>query len=275
MDASDELVIHTTKFNGERSFKAFFDEFQANQHDWMLFYSVENGQYVWAERSCGILGTLATIYRQRGLYAECDTVMKPYKQVLDLYNAMVQARKALKLSDNNELVCARNLTFKYHKIAAYLAPSLGRVTGMIESYRCLIQYEIDTGVSPDDNEYAWLLTDLLMKPATSKALAATTDAEILRLVQFIHAKNPPSNVPQPPVLKTDIPKGEVWGGSAQLASCAGCKSTEPFLNTYKLCSRCKSVKYCCRVRASTCLLLLLGEIIFNRSSRTAKVCFAY
>ncbi len=85
MDASDELVIHTTKFNGERSFKAFFDEFQANQHDWMLFYSVENGQYVWAERSCGILGTLATIYRQRGLYAECDTVMKPYKQVLDLY----------------------------------------------------------------------------------------------------------------------------------------------------------------------------------------------
>ena len=98
----------------------------------MLFYSLENGQYVWAERTCGILGTLATIYRQRGLYAECDMVMKPYKQILDLYNAMVQARKALKLSDNDELVCARNLTFKYHKIAAYLAPSLSRVTGMIE-----------------------------------------------------------------------------------------------------------------------------------------------
>ena len=214
----------------------------------MLFYSLENGQYVWAERTCGILGTLATIYRQRGLYAECDSVMKPYKQILDLYNAMVQARKALKLSDNNELVCARNLTFKYHKIAAYLAPSLSRVTGMIESYRCLIQYEIDTGVSADDNEYAWMLTDILKKPATSKALATTTDAEIMRLVQYIHAKNPPSSVPQPPVLKSDIPNGEVWGGSAHLARCAGCQSTEPFLNTYKLCSRCKSVKYCCRVR---------------------------
>lgn len=136
--------------------------------------------------TCG-LGNLATIYRQRRDLVRCDEVMIHYKFIIVTYNIMIALRKAARLSDLQELNCVRDLTFKYHKIAAYLACALQCTTGMAESYRNLMQYEFETGVAytPDD-EYAWMLTDILHKPRTLQALQGTTDQELMKCCEYIH-----------------------------------------------------------------------------------------
>ena len=52
-------------FKGEREYAAYYKELQRDKESWTHFLGLP-GNNVWAERSCGILGTLATAYRQRG-----------------------------------------------------------------------------------------------------------------------------------------------------------------------------------------------------------------
>lgn len=228
------MVRHAEKYHAEKAYRAFYDDVMANFRDWKLFYSIENNQHIWAERSCGILGNLATIYRQRGNYTGCDEVMRPYRHVIDQYGVMIAIRKARRLSDDNELVCLRGLTMRYHRIYANLALNLRRAEGMPESIRVLMQFEFDTGVTDDDSEYAWMLPTLLRKPYTAQALATTTEAELLRVTALMITNAPPNG-------------SEPIAAKVQLALCANCRSTEPFLDTYKVCSRCRSVKYCGKV----------------------------
>lgn len=256
MSTHGDMVATKVKYSLEREYKDFFDEFQRHDHDWRLFYSKQNGQHVWAERTCAILGNLATIYRQRGQYAQCEAVMSPYKYVITQYNAMVLARKLSGAAENDELVCCHQMTYKYHRVYFNLANCLNRPAGTAKSYRFLFQHEIDYGLADTpQGEYAWMM-HILGRPCTTEALASITDDELEELAVMTHKFKPENSYKSQEEYRRMNPGSSTWGGSAQLAVCAGCNSTEPFISTYKLCARCKQVKYCCRVRTLVVFLLL-------------------
>lgn len=196
---------------------------------------------MWTERTCAILGNLATIYRK------CEEVMSPYKYVLTQYNAMVLARKLSGAAENDELVCCHLMTYKYHRVFCNLANCLNRPTGTAKTYRFLFQHEIDYGMTDTpQGEYAWMMR-ILNRPCTTEALAATTDEELEGLAEKAHKFKPLNTYQSQEEYRRMNPGSTQWGGSSELAVCANCRSTEPFLSTYKLCARCKDVKYCCRV----------------------------
>jgi len=58
----------------EGSYKAYYDDLLAYESIWMSFFD-HRDNYEHAEHTCGILGTLATIYRQRGALNECEEVL--------------------------------------------------------------------------------------------------------------------------------------------------------------------------------------------------------
>lgn len=243
------MYLVKVKYSIEKMYREFYEEFQKNEHDWKLFFSKQNGQLFWLERTCAILGNLATIYRQRGTYQQCREVMEPYKYVVAQYNALVLERKMAGVAENDELVCCHQMTFKYHRVAVNLANCLNNASGIAKSYRFLFQHEIDYGLADTPgSEYVWLL-HTLGRPCTTDALAHTSDAELETLAEMNHEYKPDSYyTKEQHVAKNKIiGVGGMYGGSVELAHCAACNCTEPFLSTYKQCARCRTVKYCSRV----------------------------
>jgi hypothetical protein len=153
------MIATTHVYNVERSYQMLYDEMKTNRHDWECFFHLDNNQWLWAERTCGMLGNFAAIHRQRASYAMCEEIMELYRFVIDRYVEHINSRKAQGLSDVDEVVCCRELVYKYHRVAVNLAVGLKRCEGMDETYRCLIQYEIDTGLSgTEGEEFSWMLT---------------------------------------------------------------------------------------------------------------------
>eukprot|EP01032_Pedospumella_encystans_P020169 gene20169-22920_t len=212
-------------------------------YDWRLFFSLENNQYLWAEKVIPVLGNLSAIYRQRRRFADCEKVMSVYKEILDRFEEMIARRRAARLSDDNELVNCRGLIYKYHRVAVNLGADLLRPDNLVPSYRILFQYEIDTKiVNTEEEEFFWIFSMCLGKPKTAAALAATTDAEMELMVKrlFVHFRQ---------LHGTPEYQRENTYPAVQLAQCAGCGAKEPFLNTFKVCARCRGVKYCGKVQS--------------------------
>jgi len=242
--AVDEMYAAKEKFKPESNYKAFFANMQAHRSDWRHFFSVENNQYLWAEKVVPLLGNLSMIYRQRHAYAQCDEVMAVYKEVLECFQEMIARRRAARLSDDNELVNCRVLVYRYHRVVVNLAADTLRFSdSLLASYRVLFQFEMDTQfvATEEDDGFLWIFTEMMGRPATSAALQATTDKELRAVVQVLF-QSFRALAASPAYQKVNTyPKVE-------LAVCAGCSTTEPSLNTFKLCARCKAVKYCCKVR---------------------------
>ena len=74
------------------------------------FYGVQEN-HVHTERACGIINTLATIYRQRGDIEACEPV-------LDLGGKLIQRyeRAASVINDAMTRKCCGDLTYKYNLI---------------------------------------------------------------------------------------------------------------------------------------------------------------
>jgi hypothetical protein len=70
------------------------------------------GDPKYAERTVGILGTLATILRQRGCVDECLKILELDTRVLTCY----QEQSALPNVPLGQTQCCRALTYKYHLI---------------------------------------------------------------------------------------------------------------------------------------------------------------
>jgi hypothetical protein len=63
--AHSEFIVLVEKFKGERLYSEFFASMIKNRKLWFDLFTMDDN-YVLAECSVGMLGTLATIYRQRG-----------------------------------------------------------------------------------------------------------------------------------------------------------------------------------------------------------------
>lgn len=196
------------------------------------------------------MGNLATVYRRRGWYSQCDAVLPLYKEMLDRHKEIIRLRTKARVADDDEVFNQRDMEQKYYRIALNLAMNLKRPAGVEHHLRYLMQFEIDTNLTRDDkDEFVWMINSFCNKPLTSVGLRATTDAELVMCFHMV-LKNAPPDTPENYLSKAEhlqLFPGELWGGSVQRAVCAGYQATEPCLNMYKKCSRCNSVKYCSKV----------------------------
>ena len=71
-------------FRGEAAYRKYYNDIMDNQVQWLAFFD-ELDDYEHAEHTCGILGTLATIYRQRGALDDCERVLDLELEVLSRY----------------------------------------------------------------------------------------------------------------------------------------------------------------------------------------------
>ena len=94
----------------ERLYREFFDDLAADRAAWLPFFEhEENHQH--AENTCGILGTLATIYRQRGALDDCEAVLDMEQEVLARYE-----RVSVGAADPAQVRCCEGLAHKYRVI---------------------------------------------------------------------------------------------------------------------------------------------------------------
>ena len=114
----------------ERLYREFFDDLAADRAAWLPFLEhEENHQH--AENTCGILGTLATIYRQRGALYDCEAVLDMEQEVLARYE-----RVSVRAADPTQVRCCEALAYKYRVIRYNLCLQRQRFPQCVELYRC-------------------------------------------------------------------------------------------------------------------------------------------
>ena len=106
-------------FRGERYYREYYDDLVADRAAWLTFF--DHGEnYEHAEHTCGVLGTLATVYRQRGTLDECERVLDMEREVLTRYErASVGACSA-------QVRCCEGLGFKYRVIRFNMCSQMRR-----------------------------------------------------------------------------------------------------------------------------------------------------
>jgi hypothetical protein len=222
-------------FKGELAYRQYYEELELNKNEWMTFFNAPDN-YIHAEHSCGILGTFATILRQRGSsesLKECEQVLNMEAECLARYK---------KVTDNNQdaheqqVFCCDTLHFKYWMIRYNLYFQTGRYTQCVPLFRKLADYELRNRVHYDNQNYLFMLVAVLNRSPSESVLRSLTDDECVRLV-----KAPLSLGTVDSALGTEEAKKRV-----ALQKCASCAKQEAALSTFKTCPRCKSTFYCGR-----------------------------
>jgi hypothetical protein len=114
--AHQEFAGHkdnTRNLRYERLYTELYHDFLLHSGQWFgLFASDKN--CVYAERCIGILGTLATIHRQRGAVSKAEEILELDEQVLDRYVDMTS-----RSSDSAQHSCCRGLQYRFWLIKVY------------------------------------------------------------------------------------------------------------------------------------------------------------
>jgi len=248
-----DLTIAATQ---EYFAKSLLDDMVANKSDYELLLEPLD-MYLWSERLCGILGTLATIYRQRESFAECRLLLEGwYVHIINKHKHHVETRIKLKVpapldrpqSGYTMAECLRVLTYKYHRIRLNLATdlymrSIEPYINAGDSLRIAMQEEIDTGVGPDsdNNEFSWMLSHYFKKPCNSKGLKAVSDQSLndigLKQVAQAMARQNKTN----PAVYMEANR---HSDAAVLKQCATCGEKEEFIGLLLACGGCRSKHYC-------------------------------
>ena len=165
----------------------------------------EAGNNVYAERTCGILGTLATIYRQRSEIAAAERVLEMEGQILPLYK-----RHAFEVGGAQGLQCHAGICFcmfclccmyrenmiqdmsyagleyKYNMIRYNLYHQTGRIDLAAQVFRDLAADEIRNDYAFDDQNFAYLIPAFLHKDPTMATLDSLSSAQahILKSVGY-------------------------------------------------------------------------------------------
>lgn len=215
-------------FVGEQHFRAYYDDIVDSTSEWMTFFKhPENVEH--AEHTCGILGTLATIYRQRGTLEICEEVLDMEDRVLQVYKQHCLAQQ----SNTGMRRCFETLEFKCNHIRYNLCFAQKRYDENVRLYRLLMDYELRHNLPFEDQLYLFMITAVLHKKPTAKVLYQLTDADIRKLIQ--------AALTQPGDLGADAQAAKV-----ALQKCKQCQAVETALAQFKSCSRCKQVYYCGR-----------------------------
>jgi hypothetical protein len=76
---------HKNFREGEKHYQPWYESLMKHEAEWTAFLS-KHKALVWAERSMGMLGTYATLLRQRGCYQQCKAIVDGwYTKVMGIY----------------------------------------------------------------------------------------------------------------------------------------------------------------------------------------------
>ena len=212
-------------FKGEAAYRAYHEDLVADRATWEPFFD-EPMHSEHAEHACGILGTLATLLRQRGSLEECEAVLDCEAWVIAIYGRHCRAG-----TSRAALRCHDGLHYKYMIIRTNLYGQQGRFRECVPLFRALCHHELDYDVQND--MYLWLIFAVLHKRPAKKTVDRMTDDECVRCVRM------PFDA-----AGKDFHEQENKQPKVTLATCAACGSTEPALCTFARCAGCKKVSYC-------------------------------
>ena len=216
---------------GEMMYLDYYDDICVNEKEWMDFF-VHPKNYIHAEHTCGILGTLATIYRQRGTLKECEEVLNMEDKVLVRYGKNCEAScireqiNCYQSLKHKARIIRYNMCFQQKKYREYC----------IDAFRELLDYEFKRNLHFDRQEFLFLVHFILNKIPTAKVLKKLTDEEIMKCV-LAPLKHSNGQLPQHMLSNQEQVKLQV---------CANCQVEERALRQHKACTRCKTTYYCGR-----------------------------
>ena len=208
---------------------------------------------VWPERCSGMIGTYATILRQRGEYARCTAVMRLYTRVIERYEAMTKLTAPSKdvIERAATKQCLDGLYYKYLLIKFNLLRNLDPACESVDlkelgrDFRRVSAYEISTGiVARDGDNFAFMLQP---KPITLSSLKSMTNARLGVLYRGVMRTHVCSDTNSAKKVRKSMDKKEARAKKkVALHQCAMCYKTEEFLNDFRKCARCSRKWYCSR-----------------------------
>ena len=217
-------------FKGEKSYREYYDDMESNKTQWLEFFDHPDN-YHHAEHTCGILGTLATIYRQRGDLAWCAAVLDMEEEVLTRY------RRVSTGAPPAQVRCCDELAYKYQIIRYNLFFMTERYDECGGLFRELAAFELKYDFPFDAQNYLFMLVAILKKKPTAAVLQSLTNAEIRKCVIA-------------PLKIQGSPSDFMGSADAQkrvaLQVCAKCGAKEAAMAQFKKCTMCKVTFYCGR-----------------------------
>ena len=145
---------HRGNMKGEKAYKDYYDDIVDNKTQWMQFFEIKD-HYEHAEHTCGILGTLATIYRQRGSLEQCEKVLDMDHEVLLIYE-----RHSIGAVPG-QVYCCEGLYFKYQIIRYNLLFQTRRYDECVKILREILGYELRKKVSFEKQQWLFLVPGVL------------------------------------------------------------------------------------------------------------------
>ena len=211
----------------EASYKAFYDDIVEDESIWMSFFEhPDNDEH--AEHTCGILGTLATIYRQRGDLQNCEDVLDMWKKVFTPYRRNCYEYHPI------QIPCVDRLEFKANIIRLNLMFQTMRYDECVPIYRSLLQHELKYKFTFEQSQYLFMVPHVLNKPPTAATLRSLTHPEIMKII-LAPLQNGEKTADD--LLKDDRVR-------FALDTCAFCKTKATAIGQFKRCTRCQDTYYC-------------------------------
>uniref|UniRef100_A0A7S2UNG7 MYND-type domain-containing protein n=1 Tax=Attheya septentrionalis TaxID=420275 RepID=A0A7S2UNG7_9STRA len=214
----------------EACYRAYYDDICESTSIWMTFFD-HPYNYEHAEHTCGILGTLATVYRQRAT----DESNKECKAVLDMEEEVLKRYRRSSIGANRaQIHCCDAIEYKMKMIQNNLAFQLGQYETCMSLFRDLAGFEQKYNISYEEQNFLFMVEAILGKPPNAASLGALTDYEVREMV----------------MAPLKLPTGRQRAVSEKeqqrvaLLACAGCGKSESTIRSFKACARCQSVVFC-------------------------------
>jgi hypothetical protein len=213
----------------EASYLELFKDMKEHESFWLDGIFSSDGNYVLAERSCGILGSLATIQRSRGDLLNAQQTVEVYTTVLKVYQGMCDRCTVQEQKD-----CCEVLTYKHDLVVSNTYHELHLKNKCLPHFRRAVEYELRHDIDIEGQNMAFMVPHML------------------------GANNPkysPLTIPK----FRDVPDSKLWKGlmaSLQASAsgnvdtlpkvprCLGCDYYEAIKGDFQNCSACKNALYC-------------------------------
>jgi hypothetical protein len=239
-----EFVVLVEKFKGERIYSDLFADMIKNRRLWFSLFEMDENNIL-AECSVGMLGMLATIYRQRGELKKAASVMELDECVLIRYEDMVSR---LGVADPSLLAECHGLRFKFNMIRYNLlmgqhleSPNIATLAAGVPSVlRDLMRHEIQKKFTYEEQHYAFMMPAQTYRSPSLVDLANLNNRDILKLCLSSMKMNDDAGLASTAVTGKILRK-------VSLQQCVQCKKIEEMRGDYQCCGGCKRVHYCSKI----------------------------